>query len=258
VRVTRVRPRLFGLFVGISNYDDDSIPGLNYADRDATALYQLFKNTSAFDTSNLRLVKNEEATRARITESLAYFLSQSSPHDLVIIFLAGHGMLEAGEYFFIPHDGRRENLFGTAIKDVEFSSSLKRIGARRVLLLTDTCHSGVILPTERGANDSVRRFFDTLSKAEGRITITASQFNEVSLEDPRLQHGVFSYYLLEGLRGKADTNRDSVVGVMELYQFLAEKVPQVTRGGQHPVLLIPEGKVAGDVPLMILEERGKE
>jgi uncharacterized caspase-like protein len=121
------------------------------------------------------------------------------------------------------------------------------------LLFTDTCHSGNILPSHRG-DDSVRRFFETLSKTEGRITITASQFDEVSIEDARLKHGVFSYHLLQGLQGIADSNQDQVVGVMELYQYLSEKIPDVTRGGQHPVLLIPEGKLAGDVPLVILEK----
>ncbi|UCE04486.1 MAG: caspase family protein, partial [bacterium] len=253
VEVVRVRPKLYGLFVGISRYKDKRIPQLSYADRDAVELYQLFNQQKTFDATRLRLLKNEEATRAKISESLAYFLSKASPHDLVVIFLAGHGMLEAGEYFFIPYDTIKDNLFGTAIKDVEFSSSMKRIGSKRVLLFTDTCHSGVILPRQRGG-DSVRRFFETLSKTEGRITITASQFDEVSIEDARLKHGVFSYHLLQGLRGIADSNQDKVVGVMELYQYLSEKIPDVTRGGQHPVLLIPEGKLAGDVPLVILEK----
>lgn len=253
IEVVRIKPKLFGLFVGISRYKDKRIPQLTYADRDAIALYQLFNKQKTFDAVQLRLLKNEDATRAKITESLAYFLSKAAPHDLVIIFLAGHGMLEAGEYFFIPHDAMKDNLFGTAIKDVEFSSSMKRIGSKRVLLFTDTCHSGVILPRQRGG-DSVRRFFETLSKTEGRITITASQFDEVSIEDARLKHGVFSYHLLQGLRGLADNNQDQVVGVMELYQYLSEKIPDVTRGGQHPVLLVPEGKLAGDVPLVILEK----
>jgi len=99
----------------------------------------------------------------------------------------------------------------------------------------------------------VRRFFETLSKAEGRITITASKADEVSIEDARLKHGVFSYHLLQGLRGDADNNKDKVVGVMELYQYLSEKIPDATRGGQHP-LLIPGEKLAGDVPLVILEK----
>lgn len=257
IEVIRFKPKLFGLFVGISRYQDQRIPQLSYADRDATALYQLFSQQKTFETTQLRLLQNEDATRSKITESLAYFLSKAAPHDLVIIFLAAHGMLEAGEYFFIPHDAMKDNLFGTAIKDIDIGSSLKRISSKRVLLFTDTCHSAGLkdgLEKYRGSESPVSRFFETLSKAEGRITITASESNEVSIEDARLKHGVFSYHLLQGLRGKADKNQDQVVGVMELFQYLSEQVPDVTRGGQHPVLLIPEGKLAGDVPLLILEK----
>jgi Flp pilus assembly protein TadD len=256
VSVKRIQPKLYGLFAGISRYQDPSIPALRYADRDAEALYSFFNQQGAFEETFLKLLMNENATRSNITESLAYFLSKSSPNDLVIIFLAGHGMQESGEYFFIAYDSKRDNLFGTAIKDVEFTSSMKRIGAKRLLLFIDTCHSGGVLSQDRGG-EAVRSFMETLNEVEGRITITASKFDEVSIEDARLKHGLFSYYLLDGLKGKADTNHDHMVGVMELYRHIAEAIPNATRGGQHPVILVPEGQMVGDLPIAVINEPGK-
>ncbi|MBN1893250.1 tetratricopeptide repeat protein [bacterium] len=251
VAVKRIQPKLFGLFAGISRYQDTTIPALAYADRDAEALYRFFDEQGAFEETHIKLLTNENATRSAITEALAYFLSRSAPHDLVIIFLAGHGMQEAGEYFFIAHDSQKDNLFGTAIKDVEFTSSLKRIGAKRLLLFIDTCHSGGILTQNRGS-EVARSFIEKLNEVEGRITITASKFDEVSIEDARLKHGLFSYYLLDGLKGGADTNQDKVVDVMELYRHIASEIPNVTRGSQHPVIIIPEGQLVGDLPIAII------
>lgn len=253
IPVYRIRPKLYGLFAGISRYKDDKIPALTYADRDAVELYNYFKNQDAFEETNLILLTNEEATRANITEALAYNLSKSSPHDLAIIFLAGHGMQESGEYFFITYDAVQDNLFGTAIKDIEFQSSLKRIGAKRLLLLTDTCHSGGILTQNRGV-ETASKFFKSLSEVEGRVTITASKFDEVSLEDSRLKHGLFSYYLLEGLDGKADTNADGMIGIMELYRYVSQKIPEASRGSQHPTVILPEGSIVGDVPVAVVKK----
>jgi uncharacterized caspase-like protein len=251
IKVLRNKPKLFGLFIGIGRYADKEIPTLTYAKNDAEELYRLFAQQKAFESPQLRLLIDEQATRANITEGLAYFLAKAAPQDLAIIFLAGHGMQEAGEYFFIPYDAVKANLFGTAVKDVEFESSMRRIVARRVILLTDTCHSGGIVSTtrNRGSADGMHNYLQTLTKAEGRITISASEFSEVSLEDARLQHGIFSYYLLQGLLGGADSNQDQMVGVMELYRYISEKIPDVTRGAQHPVLLVPEGKLMGDIPV---------
>lgn len=251
IRVVRNKPKLFGLFIGLGKYEDPGIPALNYAQNDAAQLFDFFSKQTAFDAPQLRLLVDEQATRANITEGLAYFLSKAAPHDLAIIFLAGHGIQEAGEYFFIPYDAVKSNLFGTAIKDVEFESSMKRISARRLILITDTCHSGGILTTtrNRGSEEGMQNFLSKLTKSAGRITISASEFDEVSLEDSRLQHGVFSYYLLQGLKGEADGNKDQLVGVMELYRYISEKIPDVTRGAQHPVLLVPDGKITGEVPI---------
>jgi len=53
-------------------------------------------------------------------------------------------------------------------------------------------------------------------------------------EDGKLRHGIFSYYLLEGLKGKADHDSDGIT-VSELFSFLSRKVPEASGQDQHPV-----------------------
>ena len=81
------------------------------------------------------------------------------------------------------------------------------------------------------------------------MIITASSANEVSEEKDDLQHGVFTYYLLEGLRGKADTDQDGMVTVDEAYRYVSDKVPQATGQEQHPVR---KGSVEGSLVLSIV------
>jgi uncharacterized caspase-like protein len=78
------------------------------------------------------------------------------------------------------------------------------------------------------------------------VIITASDANEVSVERDELKHGVFTYYLLEGLRGKADLDKDGVITVDEVYRYVSMKVPQATGQNQHPV---KKGETTGQIIL---------
>jgi len=87
-------------------------------------------------------------------------------------------------------------------------------------------------------------FLDRLSRGKDRVILSASRANEVSMEDVRYSggHGVVTYYLLEGLKGKADYSQDGLVDVDELYRYLSEEVPRATGQHQTPV---KKGEVEG-------------
>ena len=248
-----VRPRLFGVFIGIDKFVDRDVPALKYAVNDAKALYRFFNyQKDLFKEVNLQLIAGKDATRKKIIKALAYELGKASPEDVVIVFIAGHGYKEGGEYYFLPYDADLSNLFGTGIGEREFEGILKRIKSRRLLLFTDTCHSGGILLAERGMTE--RRFFEELAKAQGRVAITASDFSEVSYERKEFKHGLFTYYLLKALRGTADVNKDGIITITEIYRYISTKIPEMTRGDQHPQLLLPEGKLSGDIPVAMVEK----
>jgi hypothetical protein len=78
-------------------------------------------------------------------------------------------------------------------------------------------------------------FLDRLSQGKGRVIITASDANQVSVEKNELKNGVFTYYLLEGLREKADMDGDGFVTVDEVYRYVCMMVPKATGQDQHPV-----------------------
>ena len=92
-------------------------------------------------------------------------------------------------------------------------------------------------------------FFERIAGGKGRVIITASGANEVSVEKDELQHGVFTYYLVEGLRGKADADKDGLITIDEIYRFVSEHVPRATGQEQHP---IKKGTVEGRLILSII------
>jgi len=132
----------------------------------------------------------------------------------------------------------------------EVETIFHRLSAERVIFITDSCYSGDTAGrTFSTAGHRVNlsdAFLNRLSKGKGRVVLTASRAGEVSEERDDLGHGVFTYYLLEGLNGKADVDGDSIVTVDEAYSYLSTHVPQATGQNQHPV---KKGEVEGQLIL---------
>jgi uncharacterized caspase-like protein len=119
-----------------------------------------------------------------------------------------------------------------------------------VVFIADACYSGAsggrTLASGRRATIS-DSFLDRLGgSGRGRVIMTASSANEPSQERSDLGHGVFTYYLLEGLRGAADANRDGAIMFDEAYDYVARTVPEATGQTQHPV---KKGEMEGDLLL---------
>jgi uncharacterized caspase-like protein len=132
----------------------------------------------------------------------------------------------------------------------EVETIFQRLAPERVIFITDSCYSGAT--AGRTFQTASRRavvseaFLSRLSKGKGRVVLTASRANEVSEERDNLGHGVFTYYLLEGLMGKADLDGDGIITVDEAYAYVSKKVSEATGQNQHPV---KKGEVEGQLIL---------
>jgi len=142
----------------------------------------------------------------------------------------------------------------------ELQTIFGRIEAERVVAFLDACYSGAAggrtfasKTTRAGSVDDL--FLERLTRSKGRAIITASRPAEVSIELPELGHGIFSYFLVNGLKGAADLNRDGIVSLQELYEYLEQQVTTKSRavgGNQHPVM---KGELEGVLPLAKVRSR---
>jgi len=114
-----------------------------------------------------------------------------------------------------------------------------------VITLADTCHSYGFTgartgPGSKRANNLVNQYLQRYASKGQRAVITASDISESSFEDAKWGegHGVFTYFLLKGLGGEADTNHDGVVTAGELFNYLKQSVPHATGGKQNPRAMV--------------------
>jgi uncharacterized caspase-like protein len=254
------RGRLWAVIIGISRYKNlPTKAQLRFANRDAEELATFLRspNGGGFPSSNIKILTDAEASLASVRTALGTWLTRSTePSDVVYIFFAGHGVVEnEQDGYLLAYDSDPQNLYATALSVAELNKIIaERLKARIVVLIADACHSGNLGWTSRGADTEVliNRYLDELGRTgTGVVKLLASRANERSFEDERCGggHGVFTYFLLEGLRAKADRDKDSVVRASELIDFLSEVVPKETQALQHPRVA---GNLEARLPLAVL------
>jgi uncharacterized caspase-like protein len=246
-RVAGSGPQHWAVVVGVSEYKNPGIPSLKYADKDAEALADFLRRPEGggYDNDHMQVLLNKDATLTNVRDKLINFLNQAIDMDLVVIYFAGHGAPEPARpqnMYLLTYDSDPSSLGTSAFPMWDIQTVLARyISAKRVVVFTDACHSGGISVNfaTRGLADSepnlVNQYLADLSKTkEGIVVFTASAAGEVSQEFPDMGHGAFTYYLLEGLEGKADLNNDYTVTINELMQYVEEQVKRKTHGAQNP------------------------
>jgi hypothetical protein len=230
----RELPTLHALVVGV-NYrgaPPGDLDPLNYAVADAEAVGAFLNaqngNTTLFRRADVRIVREQEATLPRLQAELRR-LTQVDRRDIVLIFLAGHGVPDtAGNYYFIPY-GVQPNgatIARQALTGREISETIRATRARAILLM-DTCSS-------QGALD--RGFLSRILSLEKNVyTFTSSRDGQASEETRAWGHGAFTKAFLEAARGgNPRIAEDQLISYSELGPFLVQRVSNLTRGRQTP------------------------
>ena len=254
------------MVIGISHYakgGDQQINDLQYADRDAKAVLDFLKSPAGGGVADqdALLLLNEDATTESVRHALFNFLTKPQEQDTVVIYIAGHGApdpLDPRNIYFLTADAKPDDMGATAFPMLELQDVFERIlKAKRVITFADTCHSYGFSGARAGAgsrraNNLVNQYLQRYASKGQRAVITASDISESSFEDAKWGdgHGVFTYFLLQGLQGKADANHDGVVTAGELFAYLKQSVPQATGGKQNPRAMvgISSGLAVSTVP----------
>ncbi len=247
---------LYALVVGVSRYRVPKIRRLDFAANDAEAFGKLLeKQQHIFKEKHIRVLTNEKATKRDIEKFLTGDLRKSGPEDSVILFFSGHGIYDpqrTTDFYFCPHDVEPGYYNATAVRmsGLDFLRGLK---TKRVLIIADACHAGGFSTRKsKSFPTDMSVFMNDFKNTTGRVIITSAGPREKSWElseiegQPKIKNGVFTHFFLQGLRGKADTDRDGTITVSEAYYFASRMTTDATLGEQHPQF---EGLFSGSFPI---------
>lgn len=231
--------------IGVSRhrFAQEGIRNLAFADRDATAVrdFLLSPEGGSFRPDNLVLLLNEDATLERVRTALFNFLAPAGRDDVVVIYFNGHGAPDPDDprrYYFLPHDGHPDDLAGTALPFSALEDLYGRVlKTQWVVTLADASRGGAFSRQTSGAgNNLVHQYLMRYATAGGGTALAAANVGEVSWEADTFGggHGAFTHFLLRGLRGEADRNRDGTVTLGEARAHVRDQVRRATGGQQTP------------------------
>lgn len=234
----------YAVVVGVADYEimDDRTGDLKYADSDATQFSNFLKSASGgkVPAQNIILLRNKAATEASILQSMQIF-QKAGPNDRIIFYFSGHGLEKA----FVPYDVKQNNA-KSLLTHAEVKTAFKASKATTKLIIADACMSGSMKSKEVPVSvEKVVKEFDKLNVA----MILSSRSEQTSMEMMRIKGGLFTFYLLNGLNGKADKNQDKKVTIKELFTYMSPRVKKSASNGQAPVFA---GKFSDDLVLSVV------
>lgn len=229
--VTTGYEKSWAIVIGIDEYA--KWPKLEYAGRDAQSIADTLTGQFGFPSSQVIVLKNEQATRNNILAAFHDRLAddRTGKNDRVFVFFAGHGatrQLASGRDlgYIIPVDSDPNEFATDAIAMTDIQNIAESMQAKHVMFVMDACYSGLGL-TRGGASSS--SFLRENARRSARQMLTAGGVDQQVADSGPNGHSVFTWVLLQALGGKGDLNGDGLITGTELAAYVAPAVSAVSR-----------------------------
>ena len=265
------------LLIGIGKYQ--ALPRLPGSKNDISLVHQVLQTKYGFAEQNIRIMRDEEATRVNVLSALKKFVSEVKANDIAYIHYSGHGSQvddvngdEVGDQLdetIVPHDGRTEGV--PDITDDELEAILSKLKTKTAIVVLDSCHSGT---ATRGLEVRVRSvprdtrvglYTNSAVRTRAIVPLASARFvlmsgaasNEEALDGPvdGRYHGFFTHSLFKSLQS-ADPGASASEVFAGAKQELKRIQNQFGRSSMpEPQLEAPQGRLAQPLFVQVQECR---
>jgi WD40 repeat protein len=257
-------PELYAIVSGISEYASADFR-LHFAAKDAEDFGRALEvaGTRLFgkERVHLTLLTSGDGAGKPTKENLAKAFAaarRSKPGDILVVYLAGHGVAVRDTYAYPTEEARTLELTDpairqqTAVTSEELVTWIKAIPALHQVMILDTCAAGAAqrsLVEKRDLPSDQIRAIDRLKDRTGFYVLMGSAADAASYEASQFGQGLLTYSLLQGMRGAA-LRDNKYVDVSRLFEYAADEVPQLARnigGVQRPLIAAPQAGASFDI-----------
>jgi formylglycine-generating enzyme required for sulfatase activity len=229
----------WALVIGVNDYEDPQIPSLAGAVNDAKAISKALIEYAGFPEDQVILLASDQPVerlpnRGNILQRLSNLKSLVPEDGLLLISFAGHGIDRAGRAYLLPSNARSNDdvflLANTSIPVDVIRDMISDAQMKQVIIILDACRN-----EPGGRSDSINpltkaytRGFDFAARNQdikAFVTLYATQIGDRAYEYTEKKHGYFTWFLVEGLSGKA-ANPQGEVTLRSLMQYLEVQVPK--------------------------------
>jgi len=216
------------IIIGIQNYK--RVPKAEFANVDAQAFYDYAIRALGVKPENIKLLVDEQADDVEILTAFNSWLPvkvRKQKTD-VYVFYSGHGLPsdDGNSLYILPYGADKQFIAKTAINQQDIIAALQASQPKSVTMFMDACYSGQIRTGETliASARPISIKSNAQSFPSDFTVITASQSDQIASSSPDFKHGIFSYYLMKGMEGDADENKDNKITAGELQSYLQDMV----------------------------------
>jgi hypothetical protein len=219
----------FALIIANTEYSDPGLEKLTAPRNDANDLAQILEAPEIGGFDHVKVLLNR--TESEVREMIDDFFAQKGRDDLLLLYFSGHGVRDdQGALYLAVKNTNRSKLRSTAIKSDFIKESMDQSRSRRQVLILDCCNSGAFAQgtkAEIGGSMGTKTAFEGIGY--GRVILTASDATQFAWEGDKVvgsetDNSLFTYFLVEGLKGHADLDGDGVITIDELYQYAHDQI----------------------------------
>jgi hypothetical protein len=236
--------KVYAVLVGIARYNH--MRSLKFTDDDAYRLHGFLKSPEggALPDDQINLLIDEDATKESILNTLENVSKKANESDVIIFYFSGHGLPGS----FLPHDYDGEQL---VVEHDAIRSILEESDAKAKIVIADACHSGSFKAEKGQSFETILdTYYNAFNKSSGGfVLILSSKAEETSIESNGLRQGIFSHFLIRGLKGAANINADELITIDELFDYVHNNVRFYTNKFQTPMIT---GVYDGMMPLAVI------
>jgi peptidoglycan/xylan/chitin deacetylase (PgdA/CDA1 family)/uncharacterized caspase-like protein len=225
----------WAVIVGINDYQN--WPRLRYCVNDADSVEQMLITQYGFKKSNIIKLLNKEATRERIVWALGDQLADPNKvgkDDRVFVFFAGHGAtrrLPSGKElgYIVPVDAEAEASQAKSISMTQLQEFCELIPAKHLFFVIDSCYSGLALTRSRGLSSKNANYLEEITRRMARQILTAGGADQQVADNGPGGHSIFTWTLLQGLQGLADSDGNGAITASELGAYISPIVSSLSQ-----------------------------
>lgn len=250
--------KLWLILVGVNRYQDENLPSLHYSALDCqgleNALIEATKSFRAREVISLHDFSRKKPNLATFRQSIELIIGNAQPEDTVLLYFSGHGILETQrqQVFLCLADTFKTSLKSTGLAIDELLNYLSDCRAKQQVVWLDACHSGgmslrnsltraksqtLVNPTPQLVKILRRK----AAQSQGFYALLSCDRTQQSWEFPELGHGVFTYYLMRGLRGEA-ADPQGTISMDTLYQYVYHQTLRYIDKTNQQIRLINQQK----------------
>lgn len=242
---------LFFLGIGVQDYDDDRLD-LRYPEKDVADLVARFEAEAGrhYGRVHVRTLVNGDVRSAKLRQALEW-LKDAESNDTIIVFVAGHGVVYDGTYYFLTPETTpdpQQVVLGIPRNELTELVESEGLSANRRVLLLDTCQAGQEFDSGKRGLNIVKAFAqEEVQEKQGSGLYIFSASTEQGFAREAEGNGLFTRGLLDGLNGAADRNADGQIQIDELISYTSDYVVEKTDRAQRPT----SPKIEGGTPFTL-------